>query len=123
VGDLVSVISVPAATALASVGSYPVSDSTGTGSAVTVDEVETQKSTSEPEDSREKGKCNISLPFLAATGLGDVAPVEDGTAVKRTDEGNEKTECNNPEDEEGKVNRPMDEATSEWKKPEESKED
>jgi hypothetical protein len=45
-----------------------------------------EQGTGEPEDGGEEDECYISLPALAGAGFGDIAPFEDGAAVKWANE-------------------------------------
>jgi len=49
-------------------------------------EPESENSASKPEDGREEDECSVGLPLLAGALVSDVGPVEDGTAVKGSDE-------------------------------------
>jgi len=92
----------------------------GASTAVLVDEVDAKQSTDEPEDGTEESECDIGFPALAESLVGDIAPVEDGTTVKRADEVNQQAKRHNPHNEERQVDGPVDEATGKGEQPEES---
>jgi len=124
VKDLDTTASEPSIAFSAGIGiAYSVGNGRGVVGLVAADVVEAEKSTSKPEHSREKRKSDISLPSLTITGSSDIVVVVAFSAMHRTDEINEQSKGNNPEDEEDQINRPVNESASEWEKPEESEED
>jgi hypothetical protein len=109
---------------------------------VSVDEPESNEATCQPEDGRQEGERDIGLPFLAGALLCDIAPIEDAAAVERTDELffmleaaenkgydtlvasayiDQKTESNDPSNEQEEIHRPVDESSRERKEPEQCK--
>lgn len=100
-----------------STSQQPFSDTTGRR------ERTYEKAAGEPEEGRQEGKGHSRLPALTGALLGDVAPREDASTVKGTDEVHQQGEGNHPEHEQGEVNGVVDEGGGERDQPEERHED
>jgi len=114
--------SVPAAAASGGITSNTITSNGYVATASATCNPDTEDSAGEPKDGREEAECDISFPFLARAFVGDVGPIEDATAVERTDESNEKTKSNKPADGDEKIDGPVDEAAGEREEPEEGEE-
>jgi len=87
------------------------------GTAVRIDKVDANYSTSEPKDERKEREGNICLPSLACSILGDIAPVPDAPTVHRADEAHKQAKCNNPSNGEDKIDWPVDDSPCEREEP------
>jgi len=122
IGHLDAGASVPAAAADGSVVASLVVVDNGVAAAGTAGNPDAKDGAGEPEDGGEEAECDVGLPAVAGALVGDVGPVEDGAALKRTDECNEEAEGDEPADGEEEVDGPVDEGAAEGEEPEESEE-
>ncbi len=79
------------------------------------------KRADEPENGAQKAKGNSGLPLFTSSLFGDISPSPDRAALYWSDEVDEQTEGNDPENEQDKVDGVMDEAGFEGDEPDECK--